>query len=49
VRGISDNFQITEELLSMESMKDTTTGDDLLDSVKNAIMRCKSLNFHGEN
>ena len=39
VRGISDNFQITEELLSMESMKDTTTGDDLLDSVKNAMQK----------
>ena len=26
VRGISENFEFTEELLSMESMKDTTTG-----------------------
>ena len=29
VRGISENFEITEELLSMESMKDITTGEDI--------------------
>ena len=29
VGGISENFEITEELLSMESMKDTTTGEDI--------------------
>ncbi|XP_029636906.2 general transcription factor II-I repeat domain-containing protein 2-like [Octopus sinensis] len=26
IRGIDENFEITEELLSMESLKDTTTG-----------------------
>ena len=29
VRAISENFEITEELLSMESMKGTTTGKDI--------------------
>ena len=29
IRGIDENFEITEELLSMESLKDTVTGEDL--------------------
>ena len=37
VRGISENFEITEELLSMESMKDTTTGGDIFECVGNAF------------
>uniref|UniRef100_H2YX15 DUF4371 domain-containing protein n=1 Tax=Ciona savignyi TaxID=51511 RepID=H2YX15_CIOSA len=37
VRGISENFKITEELLSMESMKDRTTGEDIFQCVKNAL------------
>ena len=37
VRGISENFEITEELLSMESMKNTTTGEDIFDCAKNAL------------
>ena len=37
VRGISENFEITKELLSMESMKDTTTGEDIFECVKNAL------------
>ncbi|XP_025090933.1 general transcription factor II-I repeat domain-containing protein 2-like [Pomacea canaliculata] len=37
VRGISENFEITEELLSMESMKDTTTGEDIFRCVENAM------------
>ena len=37
VRGISENFEITEELLSMESMKDTTTGEVIFKCVKNAL------------
>ena len=37
VRGISENFEITEELLSMESMKDTTTGKDIFECVENAF------------
>lgn len=28
IRGIGEGFSITEELLSMESLKDTTTGQD---------------------
>ena len=37
VRGISENFEITEEFLSMESMKDTTTGEDIFEYVENAL------------
>lgn len=39
IRGIDDNFVITEELLSIESLKDTTTGKDLYDSVMNSMMK----------
>ena len=39
IRGIDDSFKITEELLSMESLKDTTTGKDLFESVINSITR----------
>ena len=37
VRGISENFEITEELLSMESMKYTTTGEDIFECVENTF------------
>ena len=37
VRGISENFEITEELLSMESMKDATTGEDIFECVENTF------------
>lgn len=37
IRGVNDEFDITQELLSMESMKDTTTGEDLLMKVKGCI------------
>ena len=37
VRGISENFEITEELLSMESMKDTTTGEDIFECGEKAF------------
>jgi len=37
VWGISENFEITEELLSMESMKDITTGGDIFECVENAL------------
>lgn len=33
VKGIDDNFEITEELLSLESLKNTTTGKDFFNSV----------------
>ena len=36
-RGISENFEFTEEFLSMESMKDTTTGEDIFECVENAF------------
>ena len=37
VRGILENFEITKELRSMESMKNTTTGEDIFKCVKNAF------------
>ncbi|XP_068203025.1 general transcription factor II-I repeat domain-containing protein 2-like [Palaemon carinicauda] len=41
IRGIDENFEITEELLSMESLKDTVTGKDLYNSVINSLMRSR--------
>lgn len=35
VRGISENFELTEELIGMSSMKGRTTGADILSSVLN--------------
>ena len=37
VRGISENFDVTEELLSVESIKSTTTGEDIFECVENAF------------
>ena len=37
VQGISENFEITEELLSIESMKDTTSGEDIFACVENSF------------
>ena len=42
VRVISENFEIAEELLSMESMKDTTTGEDIFECVENAFRTMES-------
>ena len=39
MRGIDENFKITEELLFMESLKDTVTGKDLYNSVINSQIR----------
>ena len=39
LRGIDENFETTEELLSMESLKDTVTGKDLYSSVINSLIR----------
>ena len=39
IRGIDKNFEITEELLSLEHLKDTTTGQDLFESVENCLDR----------
>ena len=38
IRGIDENFEITEELLSLEHLKDTT-GQDLFESVENCLDR----------
>ena len=37
--GIDENFEITEELLSLEHLKDTITGQDLFESVENCLDR----------
>lgn len=37
IRGIDQHFCITEELLSMESLKGTTTGQDLFDGVMHSL------------
>ena len=34
VRGINQEFNITEEMLGLQAMKDTTTGDDIFNEVK---------------
>ena len=39
IRGMDANFQLTKELLSVESLKDTTTGKDLFHAVENCIAR----------
>ena len=39
IRGIDANFQLTGELLSVEYLKDTTTGKDLFHTVENCIAR----------
>uniref|UniRef100_A0A8C4RUC5 General transcription factor II-I repeat domain-containing protein 2 n=1 Tax=Erpetoichthys calabaricus TaxID=27687 RepID=A0A8C4RUC5_ERPCA len=41
IRGINDNFEITEEFLTMESLKGKTRGEDLYDSVSRVINRHK--------
>ena len=39
IRGVDRSFNIFEELLSVESLKDTTTGEDLFHAVTNRIER----------
>ena len=38
LREIDENFEMTEELLSMESLKDTVTGKDLYNCVINCLI-----------
>ena len=38
-RGIDENFEITEELLSIEHLKGTTTAQDLFENVENCLDR----------
>ena len=37
IRGIDEHFCITEELLSMESLKGSTTGQDMFDTVMHSL------------
>jgi len=39
IRGIDEHFCITEELLSMESLKSTTTGQDIFNSVMHSLQK----------
>ena len=41
IRGMDANFQLTEELLSVESLKDTTISKDLFHAVENCIARTR--------
>lgn len=41
IRGINDRFEITEEFLTVESLKGTTRGEDLYDKVSAAIEKHK--------
>ena len=41
IRGIDDSFAITEEFLTMESLKGTTRGEDLYNQVSAVIERMK--------
>ena len=41
IRGINENFQITEELLTMEFLKGTTTGKDMYSSVTSSLSRSR--------
>ncbi|KAM4521384.1 general transcription factor II-I repeat domain-containing protein 2A-like [Odontesthes bonariensis] len=41
LRGITNDFQITEELASMQSMKGTTTGKDLMTEVNACLDKLK--------
>ncbi|MPV02237.1 hypothetical protein FVA96_23790 [Escherichia coli] len=37
LRGVDDNFCITEELLDLRSLKGTTTGEDIFEAASGAI------------
>ena len=37
VRGVDAKFHCTEEMLALQSMKDTTTGEDVFEEVKTAV------------
>ncbi|XP_006030981.1 general transcription factor II-I repeat domain-containing protein 2-like [Alligator sinensis] len=39
IRGITENFELTEELALIQSMKDTTTGKDLLEAVDQCVSK----------
>ena len=39
IQGVNSRFHLTEELLSVESLKSTTTGQDLFDAVKNCVVK----------
>ena len=41
IRGINDNFEITEELLAMESLKGRTRGEDLFIKISSVIDKFK--------
>ena len=44
VRGVDSNFDVFEELLSIASLKDRTTGEDMFKALKN-VMKYYDLRF----
>ena len=46
VRGVDSNFDVFEELLSIASLKDCCTGEDMFEALKNMI---EFYNLHFEN
>ena len=40
IRGINDEYNITEEMVSLVPLKDTTKSRDLYEAVKNTLKRC---------
>ena len=47
VRGIDQEFNITEEMLGLQAMKDTTTGDDIFNEVKALMTKFQLQNLRG--
>jgi len=47
IRGIDENFVITEELLGLQSIKSTTTGRDLFENVVDCVekMPCHEIKW----
>ena len=44
IRGVDSNFDVFEELLSIASLKDHTTGEDMFKALKN-VMEIYDLRF----
>ncbi|XP_075217985.1 general transcription factor II-I repeat domain-containing protein 2-like [Lycorma delicatula] len=44
IRGLNDSFQVTEEMLNILNLKDTTRGEDVFQAIENCLAK-NSLNF----
>lgn len=38
IRGVNESFQITQELLNLLSLKDTTKGEDIFQAIKKCLL-----------